>query len=79
MKGNLNHLKAGGSIETLPHEFESLVITLMPKTPKGKVHHSDPKENEEAPEAPLVEKPISFIGKIKLWLSSSWKMRWRDL
>jgi len=80
MQENLSHLKAGGSIDTLPYEFENLVITSMPETPEGKIYQSDPKENEEAPVEQLAEKKqLSFIGKVKLWLSSSWKTRWRDL
>lgn len=80
MQENLSHLKKGGSIETLPHEFESLVITSMPETPKGTVYHSDPNENEAVPVALFAEKKqLSFIAKVKLWLSSSWQTRWRDL
>jgi len=80
MQDNLKHLNKGGSIDTLPHEFENLVITSMPETPKGQVYHSDPKESEETLVERLVEKKqLSFIGKVKLWLSSSWKTRWRDL
>jgi len=77
MQENLNHLKAGGSIDTLPYEFDNLVITSMPEPPEGKIYQSDP---EEIPVEQSVEKKqLSFIGKVKLWLSSSWKTRWRDL
>jgi len=80
MQENLSHLKAGGSIDSLPYEFENLVITSMPETPEGKIYQSDPKEPEEAPVELIADKKqLSFIGKVKLWLSSSWKTRWRDL
>ena len=80
MQENLNHLKSGGNIDKLPYEFESLSITSIPESrfqPESE-HESKEKEEDEEKVIPG-KKPLSFINKIKLWLSSSWKTRWRDL
>tara|TARA_R110001592_G_scaffold103298_1_gene291118 strand:+ start:1364 stop:2227 length:864 start_codon:yes stop_codon:yes gene_type:complete len=80
MQENLKHLNAGGSLDNLPHEFENLIITSTANAPADKIYQSDPEMPEETPEEPeTVKKQLNLSGKIKLWLSSSWKTRWRDL
>ena len=74
MQENLEHLKSGGSIDKLPHEFENLAITSVPESS----FQPEP-ENETEEKATLEKKPLSFFKKVKLWLSTSRKTRWRDL
>lgn len=80
MQENLKHIKAGGSLDALPYEFESLTINSTANAPAGKVYKSDPEIPESTQKEIIPEKhKLNFFKKIKLWLSSSWKTRWRDL
>jgi len=80
MQENLKHIKAGGSLDALPYEFESLTINSTADALTGKVYKFDPEISEQTQQESVPEKKqLGFFKKIKLWLSSSWKTRWRDL
>jgi len=80
MKENLKHIKVGGSLDALPYEFESLTINSTADALTGKVYKFDPEISEHTQQESVPDKkPLGFFKKINLWLSSSWKTRWRDL
>ena len=81
---DLEFLEHGGSIEKLPYAFEELEINSLPdstvnayieenKIPTLDEIVKDP-SHETDPDARL-----GFNKKLKLWLNTPWKTRWRDL
>jgi len=82
MKENLEYLYHGGNIKQLPHEFESLDITTIPQETISE--YIDQKNQLEALEKLQLKKPdhehkMGFNTKMKLWLNTPWKTRWRDI
>jgi hypothetical protein len=81
---DLEFLEHGGNIEKLPYDFEELEINALPKDTvntfieENKIPTLDDivkdPSNEETNQATK-----SFNNKLKLWLNTPWKTRWRDL
>ena len=81
MKVNLEYLFHGGNISHLPFDFESLDITATP-TSTIHEHYIQQQAAQEAKEnstQEIPEKKPGFNDKLKRWLNTSWKTRWRDL
>jgi len=82
MKVNLEYLFHGGNISHLPFDFESLDITAIPAS---NIHehyvqqHAAQQAEENSHQVMPSEKKPGFNDKLKRWLNTSWKTRWRDL
>ena len=80
---DLEFLEHGGNIEKLPFNVEELELRSIPESTvnayieEKRIPTLDDivKEpgNEESPSK------LSFNSKLKLWLNTSWKTKWRDL
>lgn len=84
MRENLQHLQAGGSIHSFPHNFESLELTALPPATESSQSSLSPEtEPQEAIPLPDVEespgKRNGFFKRVSIWLSSPWETRWKDI
>lgn len=81
---NLEFLEHGGSIEKLPHDFEELELNSLPEsTVNAYIEEKKIPVLDDIVKDPTMEEDdpskLSFNNKVKLWLNTSWKTRWRDL
>jgi hypothetical protein len=80
---DLEFLEHGGNIEKLPYAFEELELSAIPEsTVRTFIDNNIPTLDNIVKEPPTEEvqhSGRSFNSKLKLWLNTSWKTKWRDI
>lgn len=80
---NLEFLEHGGNIEKLPHDFEELELNSLPENAVNTYIEERIPVLEDIVKDPTAEDEsdarLGFNKKLKLWLNTPWKTRWRDL
>jgi len=83
MRENLQHLEAGGRLQQFPHDFEALELTSLPQnqgpnTELPLIEVAEAEVEEITPTA-VASTQTGLLKRLRLWLNSPWKKRWRDL